>query len=611
MTENKDNPPINLELLERQLREALARRPSDIGQEQQAGSRSDDPLAELSRLTGYDNAPRSAQPAAVHTLTLMPDVVQPSAETYAPQSVSDPYAALSKFSQPQHTEEPPNQAQSASAVSNLRANIPLFQSIAVNYGGFQNPAVAQPATDPLHQQAHVPPRQQSVLQSHDHVSAHMEGGSVTGIGSALDQSQNKPYGDITVPSEHHEPPAPTPPHHDFTANPYERLEQPAPQPITVPPKHDPIFESRIFSNHRTSVAEPQSVPRHVANGTHHDAMWPPQQEPRAGLSMSEAEAHDDLLHLAQKENKVGSSGKGAYILLGLLALLGVGFSLAAYLRNEGTVIPAGPAPVITADKAPVKVAPVDQGESQSQSQAAAIYQPGKMDDPKDAKIVNNEEKPVDVNTVQRPAGAPLLGEPKKIRTVTIRPDGTIVEDNSTIAGGYAPNVAATPRPGATLAPLPYSSSQAVPPVAVATPSVPNVSAPVVQPVVPAAPHGPIVRVLPPERPQTIASAPTQAAPVEKPAAPSTASVEKIEAGSGDYGVQFGAPASETEARTMIANLKKANAKVFDGLSFVVQKADNNGRTIFRVRVIGLAREGAISLCEKMKSSGTQCFVAKN
>jgi hypothetical protein len=25
----------------------------------------------------------------------------------------------------------------------------------------------------------------------------------------------------------------------------------------------------------------------------------------------------------------------------------------------------------------------------------------------------------------------------------------------------------------------------------------------------------------------------------------------------------------------------------------------------------LAREGAISLCEQMKSSGTQCFVAKN
>ena len=62
---------------------------------------------------------------------------------------------------------------------------------------------------------------------------------------------------------------------------------------------------------------------------------------------------------------------------------------------------------------------------------------------------------------------------------------------------------------------------------------------------------------------------------------------------------------------MIANLKKSSPKTFDGLSFVVQKADNNGRTIFRVRVIGLAREGAISLCEQMKSSGTQCFVAKN
>jgi cell division septation protein DedD len=122
----------------------------------------------------------------------------------------------------------------------------------------------------------------------------------------------------------------------------------------------------------------------------------------------------------------------------------------------------------------------------------------------------------------------------------------------------------------------------------------------------------VVRILPPERPQIMAAAPVNPTPpppaAEKPAA---ASSEKIEAGSGDYGVQFGAPASENEARTMIANLKKSSPKTFDGLSFVVQKAYNNGRTIFRVRVIGLAREGAISLCEQMKSSGTQCFVAKN
>ena len=611
MTENKDNPPINLELLERQLREALARRPSETAHDQQSGSRSEDPLAELSRLTGYENIQRPAQPAPAQPVPPIPQPAQASAEVYDHQVSSDPYAAFPKFTQSQPTEQPPP----APASSSLRANIPLFQSIAVNYGGFQNSALAQPVAEPIQQQSYVQQVQQSVAQSHETVSGPMEGGSVSGIGVPVEPPHNKPYSDITVTSDHHEPPAHSQPQHDFAANPYERLEQPIAQPPQPP--QDPIFESRIFSNLRTPVAEPQATQQHDPNVAQHDPMWPPQQqEPRTGLSMSEAEAHDDLLHLAQKEKNTGSGGKGAYILLGLLAILGVGFGLAAYMRNEGAAIPLGPAPLISADKAPVKVAPVDQGGSQTTQQAAAIYQPGKMDDPKDAKIVNNEEKPVDVNTVPRPPGAPLLGEPKKIRTVTIRPDGTIVEENATNAGASAPNVAATPRPGATVAPLANAPQQAVPSLALAAPSAPSVTAPVIQQQ-PAAstPQGPVVRVLPPERPQTMTAAPAPASPapqaVEKPAPPAAATSEKIEAGSGDYGVQFGAPASETEARTMIANLKKSNAKVFDGLSFVVQKADNSGRTIFRVRVIGLAREGAISLCEKMKSSGTQCFVAKN
>ena len=344
--------------------------------------------------------------------------------------------------------------------------------------------------------------------------------------------------------------------------------------------------------------------------------WSPQPEQRP-LSMSESEAHDDLLHQAHQDTKSGSGGKGAYILLGLLVLLGGGFGLAAYLRTEGAALPSGPAPIISADKTPVKVPPADQGTAPNPSQSSAVYQPGKVEDPKEAKIVANEEKPVDINTVPRPAGAPLLGEPKKIRTVTIRPDGSIVEENVANSVGSAQNVAAAPRPGSTVAPLPGMTAQPSPIVAsppaqaVSTPLTP---VPQAQTQSAAQPQGPVVRVLPPERPQVIAQAP-QAAPPPPPAAekpaPASAAVEKIEAGSGDYGVQFGAPASEAEARTMITNLKKNNAKLFDGLSFVVQKADNSGRTIYRVRVIGLAREGAISLCEKMKSSGSACFVAKN
>ena len=603
MTENKDNPPINLELLERQLREALARRPSDAAQDQQSVSH--DPLAELSRFSNYEIAARTPQ---TDTTQATPPVAPPvpSIQDLEEQTNRDPYASFPKFPVAQPSEEPPKPP----ATTSLRANIPLFQSIAVNYGGFQNSALVQPVADFSQQKSYAPPDFQPEPKSAHTLPTHGDSGAVSALSSPIDQNQF--YGDITAPAEPVQPVSPVHPPHDFTANPYERLEQPAPQIQTQPvnPPHDSIFESRIFSNLRTPVSEPQTIPHAENNTAQRDPMWPPQQEPRAGLSMSEAEAHDDLMHLAQKDKKAEGGGKGAYILLGLLALLGTGFGLAAYLRNEGAVIPTGSAPLISADKAPVKVAPVDQGGTSSNQLAAAIYQPGKMDDPKEAKIVNNEEKPVDVNTVPRPPGAPLLGEPKKIRTVTIRPDGSIVEENATTAGGSAPNIAATPRPGATVAPNTAPTATAGLPVA--NPTSPAASGTAPQAATPPAAQGPVVRILPPERPQTMAAAPVNPTPAppaaEKPAA---ASSEKIEAGSGDYGVQFGAPASENEARTMIANLKKSSPKTFDGLSFVVQKADNNGRTVFRVRVIGLAREGAISLCEQMKSSGTQCFVAKN
>ena len=76
-------------------------------------------------------------------------------------------------------------------------------------------------------------------------------------------------------------------------------------------------------------------------------------------------------------------------------------------------------------------------------------------------------------------------------------------------------------------------------------------------------------------------------------------------------MQFSAPATEGEARNAITALKRSYATILDGMTLAAQKAENNGRTIFRVRAVGLSREEAISVCEKIKASGGQCFVARN
>ena len=45
----------------------------------------------------------------------------------------------------------------------------------------------------------------------------------------------------------------------------------------------------------------------------------------------------------------------------------------------------------------------------------------------------------------------------------------------------------------------------------------------------------------------------------------------------------------------------------------IHQADSNGKSIYRVRVSGLSKAEAVSLCQKLKASGGEaaCFVAKD
>jgi hypothetical protein len=82
-------------------------------------------------------------------------------------------------------------------------------------------------------------------------------------------------------------------------------------------------------------------------------------------------------------------------------------------------------------------------------------------------------------------------------------------------------------------------------------------------------------------------------------------------GGGGFAVQLAAPGSEAEAKATTARLEQKFGGAFDGRSLSVHKAVSNGKTVFRVRVVSLSREEATGMCEKLKSSGGSCFVAKN
>ena len=81
--------------------------------------------------------------------------------------------------------------------------------------------------------------------------------------------------------------------------------------------------------------------------------------------------------------------------------------------------------------------------------------------------------------------------------------------------------------------------------------------------------------------------------------------------SGAYAVQLAAPATDREAQSAANRLRAKYSSELGGMQPTVHQADVNGRAIYRVRVGGMARANAVALCQKLKASGGDCFVARD
>ncbi|TQI72523.1 cell division protein FtsN [Bosea sp. AK1] len=331
---------------------------------------------------------------------------------------------------------------------------------------------------------------------------------------------------------------------------------------------------------------------------------------------------DDMPDLEPRRSRKGLWAAAAVIAVGLV---GVG---AAFTWRGGSVSKDGQPPVIAADAGPVKVEPVNPGGAEIPNQNKQIYDRNPDAPPAQSKVVNNEEQPIDVQQAARsmpprvvvpgptsgagtalaaapgapersiaplePALTPTppvpgLGEPRKVRTVSIRPDGTpaqnpiAVDSNQPIATGSAPtrslaSLAAQPAPRpAPAAAAPKVQERATTPPAATTPAAPT----------------------------RLASA----APDAVPPAPATAAVR---AGTGDFVVQLGAPGSDAEARATFAALQRKYPQQLTGQSPIIRKTElAGGKTVFRLRVGPYSREDATSMCTQLQAAGGQCFIAKN
>jgi len=319
---------------------------------------------------------------------------------------------------------------------------------------------------------------------------------------------------------------------------------------------------------------------------------------------------------------------GAIICAGVV---GIGASFAMRSKAPGSQELA----LVKAPSGPVKVAPENPGGVNVPNQSASVLD--RAAGSQVGKVVSREEQPVDldqqvkqmrvitlggpkdgsVSSGQGAASVPVppppsatvstrnngFPEPKRVKTVSVRPDGSLMVAEASPAPAADPIAAiAAGRPapaGSSDSALPKSAT----PKASARITTSSVDA--------AAPADQAVSTTPaPAKPKAAAAKP-------KPEPTRVASVQDTDAtptqsaATGGFAVQLAAPGSEQDARSISSKLGQKFAGILDGHRPSVVKAEIGDKSIYRVRVGSLSREEATSLCGKIKSKGGECFVAKN
>jgi SPOR domain len=304
-------------------------------------------------------------------------------------------------------------------------------------------------------------------------------------------------------------------------------------------------------------------------------------EDEASLDPHDEEMYDD------PPPARGRSGLTTALALVGCALLG---TVAAYGYRSYTG-PAGstqPPPVITADNStPTKIVPATAGDPQSGK--AVVVNAGKE------QLVSKQEEPValkepapqpaprvaappPVAPAPQPsaAAATAPNEPKKVRTVTIRPDGS---DASAKPVGVPP-------------PAPSSA---------AAPAAPKAGAP--------RSGGPIS--LDPQgggEPAVATAGRTQTA-----AAPPRPAPDATSNASGGFVVQLSSQKSESEALSSFRSLQAKFPNELGGRQPIVRRADLGSKGVFYRTLIGpfASSHEASQFCSNYKAAGGQCVVPNN
>ncbi|WEX78844.1 SPOR domain-containing protein [Sinorhizobium numidicum] len=362
-----------------------------------------------------------------------------------------------------------------------------------------------------------------------------------------------------------------------------------------------------------------------------------------------------------------------------------GAAVYAWMGGSSAVLSGDGPKIILADKEPVKVVPEVKGGKTVPNQDKAVYDRVAGDQgsaPRQEALVSSTEEPMDV--VQRtltPETLPLEGSdegealagvstgdedevarllpdenngnaaeeerapavaPRKVRTMIVKPDGTLVareEPAAKPADDIAANGNDQPIPATASGEAVASVSQGNTAVAevgseLRAAEQPNASdevalaaagkgpaneAPVrsVKTTAVGGGQAPLPETRPAAqtgtaaKPETAASPAESRAPAETASAAQTAPLATASVPAGTYVIQIASLPSEAEAQKSYNNLSGKFASVIGGRGVDIRKAEIAGKgTYYRVRIPAGTREEANSLCSRYKSAGGSCLVTK-
>lgn len=204
---------------------------------------------------------------------------------------------------------------------------------------------------------------------------------------------------------------------------------------------------------------------------------------------------------------------------------------------------------------------------------------------------------------QEPDGTGASGDllavaPRKVRTMVVRPDGTMV-----------PREMPTPEEETVVAAAPLATQSlgqgAIPTIDQAAPLAgedagPNVDTPATVSVVPSQRREPQAA---PAAPRPATQTPP-ATPVSAPAAAATAATS-------EWSMQIASQPTAESAQSTYQDLARRYGSILEGRGVSIVKADIAGKgTYYRVRIPSASRDEAINLCTRYKSAGGSCFVSR-